>query len=111
EESPKRRVIEAQKAAKEDLDSMETVIFEKEEYRSKRSGRLYVPCDRTLRKDLMSMAHSGRLGGHKGRDAVVRTLHDWDLTWVGMRDDVADFISSCLICQRDRLSLDSFRSD
>ncbi|GKT31191.1 hypothetical protein ADUPG1_005786, partial [Aduncisulcus paluster] len=59
----------------------------------------------------MSMAHSWRLGGHKGRDAVVRTLHDWDLTWVGMRDDVADFISSCLICQRDRLSLDSFRSD
>ncbi|GKT34053.1 hypothetical protein ADUPG1_002732, partial [Aduncisulcus paluster] len=76
--------------------------------RSKNQNTLVIPDADSLRRDIFELAHSGVFGGHKGRDAVLRTFKEWRLGWKGMKKDVSVWISQCLICQRDRLSLDSF---
>ena len=42
-------------------------------------------------------AHCGR-NGHRGTYATVTKLQAWNLSWQTMREDVAKFISTCIIC-------------
>ncbi|GKT28563.1 hypothetical protein ADUPG1_004980, partial [Aduncisulcus paluster] len=63
----------------------------------------------TLRKDVFTLAHGDILGGHKGRDAVCRKLKEWEVGWPKMKKDISSWVSECLICQRDRLSMEFFK--
>ena len=52
-----------------------------------------------LNKEIMEEAHSSAYAMHPGNTKMYHTLreHYW---WRGMKKDVADFVSRCLICQQ-----------
>ena len=61
--------------------------------------RLCVPDVGELKKEIMEEAHSFACARHPGSNKMYHTLreHYW---WRGMKKDVAEFVSRCLICQQ-----------
>ena len=61
--------------------------------------RLCVPDVGELKKEIMEEAHSSAYAMHPGSTKMYHTLreHYW---WRGMKKDVAEFVSRCLICQQ-----------
>ena len=61
--------------------------------------RLCVPDVGELKKEIMEEAHSFAYVMHPGSTKMYHTLkeHYW---WRGMKKDVAEFVSRCLICQQ-----------
>nr|GFC91522.1 retrotransposon protein, putative, Ty3-gypsy subclass [Tanacetum cinerariifolium] len=64
--------------------------------------RLVVPNDASLRKALLTEAHSSLFSVHLGSTKMYHDLkqHFW---WSGMKRDVATFVSRCLICQQVKI--------
>ncbi|XP_075088504.1 uncharacterized protein LOC142170482 [Nicotiana tabacum] len=62
-------------------------------------NRLCVPNDDELRKQILIEAHSSPYAMHPGGTKMYRTIkeHYW---WSGMKKDIAEFISKCLVCQQ-----------
>lgn len=61
--------------------------------------RVVVPNDPSLKRDIISRAHSSELSGHPGRDRTLKLLQR-TFWWPTMGADVADFVASCDTCQR-----------
>ncbi|KAJ4701711.1 Retrotransposon protein, putative, Ty3-gypsy subclass [Melia azedarach] len=63
------------------------------------SNRLCVPNDSELKKQILEDAHSSTYAIHPGSTKMYRTLreHYW---WQGMKREIAEFVSRCLICQQ-----------
>ena len=61
--------------------------------------RLCVPNVGGLKKEIMEKAQSSTYAMHPGSTKMYHTLreHSW---WRGMKKDVAEFVSRCLICQQ-----------
>ena len=61
--------------------------------------RLCVPDVGVLKKEIMEEAHSSAYAMHPRSIEMYHTLreHFW---WRGMKKDVAEFVSRCLICQQ-----------
>ena len=61
--------------------------------------RLCVPDVGELNKEIMEQAHSFAYAMHPGNTKMYHTLreHYW---WRGIKKDVAEFVSRCLICQQ-----------
>nr|GFB00879.1 retrotransposable element Tf2 [Tanacetum cinerariifolium] len=64
--------------------------------------RLCVPNDATLREALLTEAHGSSFSIHPGSTKMYHDLkqHFW---WSGMKQDVATFVSRCLICQQVKI--------
>ena len=61
-------------------------------------GRLWVPNNDALRRDILEEAHCSRFSIHPG---VTKMYQDLKRTywWIGMKRDVVDFVSKCQTCQ------------
>ena len=61
--------------------------------------RLCIPDVGGLKKEIMEEAHSSAYALHPGSTKMYHTMreHYW---WRGMKKDVAEFVSRCLICQQ-----------
>jgi len=62
-------------------------------------SRLCVPNDVQLRNELLSEAHRSRYTIHLGTTKMYRNLKLF-FWWAGMKRDIAEFVSRCLICQQ-----------
>ena len=64
--------------------------------------RLCVPDVIELKKEIMEEAHSSAYAMHPGSTKMYRTLKDhyW---WRGMKREIAEFVSKCLICQQIKI--------
>ena len=62
-------------------------------------NRLCVPQDEELRKLILEEAHNAPYTLHPGSVKMYRTLreHYW---WQGMKRDIVEFVSKCLVCQQ-----------
>ena len=60
--------------------------------------RLWVPDSESLRKEVLSEAHSSAYSVHPGSTKMYKDLkrHFW---WSNMKKDVADRVAKCLTCQ------------
>src|ERR1043166_9111822 len=60
-------------------------------------GRVWIPAVNNLRELIMRESHSSRYSIHPGADKMYRNLRAgyW---WPGMKRDIADYVSKCLIC-------------
>ena len=65
----------------------------------RRDGRLCVPQTRDLVKKVLEEAHHSKMtihpGGYKMYKDIKRTFF-----WNGMKKDVAEFVSMCMVCQQ-----------
>ena len=63
------------------------------------NGRLCIPDNIELKEEILKEGQQGMFHLHPGRDKMIEELRKlfW---WKGMRKDVAEFVSRCLICQK-----------
>ena len=66
-------------------------------------SRILVPNDLTLRTRILSECHDAPTGAHLGRDKVLSAMNA-RFIWSGMAADVARYVSSCDLCQRNKPS-------
>ena len=57
-----------------------------------------VPDDTALRKELLQESHRSRFTIHPGGTKMYRDMRR-TFWWEGMKRDVADFMSKCMVCQ------------
>src|SRR5262249_18854260 len=62
-------------------------------------SRLCVPNDVQLRGELLTEAHRSRYTVHPGTTKMFRNLRQF-FWWAGMKRDIAEFVSKCLVCQQ-----------
>ena len=65
-------------------------------------GRLYVPIDKQLRKQIMEQYHDASVAGHQ---EVQKTLERLRRTWFwpGMLQQVKEYVLSCDLCFRNKI--------
>lgn len=61
-------------------------------------GKVYVPADNELRRDIVRMYHESPLAGHPGRFKTYE-LGSREYWWPGMSVFVRDFVAGCATCQ------------
>lgn len=64
--------------------------------------RLYVPKCNNLRKELLKECHDTRWAGHPGQQRALALL-EAAYYWPHMRDDVDEYVRTCLVCQQDKV--------
>jgi len=64
--------------------------------------RVYVPGDWRLRKQILEEGHKSRLSIHPGMTKMYHDLKQ-SFWWNGMKTDIADFVASCLVCQKAKI--------
>ena len=62
-------------------------------------GRLCVPNDAELRKEVMKEAHASKLSIHPGSTKMYRDLKQ-NYWWSGMKREISKFVTKCLVCQQ-----------
>ena len=60
--------------------------------------RVCVPDGNDLRKSILEEAHNGSFAIHSGITKMYQDLK-MSLWWSGMRRDVSEFVTKCLVCQ------------
>jgi len=83
-------------------------IEKRKDFRMGRDGilrfreRVCVPNNRVLRKMLLDKGHKSRLSIHS---SMTKMYKDLKVTfwWTSMKIDVADYIASCLVCQKAKI--------
>ncbi|KAK8614465.1 hypothetical protein V6N13_068265 [Hibiscus sabdariffa] len=61
--------------------------------------RIVVSDDGELRQTILTEAHSSPFSMHPGSTKIYRDLKN-EYYWVGLKKDVAEFVSKCMVCQR-----------
>nr|GFC75579.1 putative reverse transcriptase domain-containing protein [Tanacetum cinerariifolium] len=64
--------------------------------------RLCVPSDQALYEKVMTEAHSSPFTVHPGSTKIYRDLKQY-FWWNGMKQDVATFVSKCMMCQQVKI--------
>ena len=65
----------------------------------RRDGRLCVPMVEDLVRRVLEEAHRSKLTIHPGGDKMYKDMKRI-FFWPGMKKDVAEFVSRCIICQQ-----------
>ncbi|KAK2450171.1 hypothetical protein QL285_009303 [Trifolium repens] len=65
-------------------------------------GRVCVPEARDLRNTILGEAHKSKLSMHPGATKMYQDLRH-DFWWSGMKKDVAEYVASCLTCQKAKI--------
>jgi len=65
-------------------------------------GRVYVPNNKELRKEILREHHDpadiGHLGQHRMMELLKRTYR-----WPGMKEDVKKYVQGCFKCQQNKV--------
>ena len=100
------RVLEAQKSDENISAIVKQIGDGKEtEFEVKENGILYykdrvcVPDDNDLKKAILEEAHSGSFSIHPGSTKMYQDLK-MSFWWSGMKREVSEFVTKCLVCQR-----------
>ncbi|KAL5538466.1 hypothetical protein UlMin_045568 [Ulmus minor] len=62
-------------------------------------GRICIPNDEELRKQLLEEAHTTPYSVHPGATKMYKDMKQ-GFWWSGMKKDVADYVAKCLVCQK-----------
>ncbi|KAK2355410.1 hypothetical protein QL285_092825 [Trifolium repens] len=65
-------------------------------------GRVCVPEAMDLRNTILGEAHKSKLSIHPGTTKMYQDLRH-DFWWPGMKKDVAEYVASCLTCQKAKV--------
>ena len=100
------RVLEAQKKdekistiMKQIGDGKETEFEVKEDRSLYYKDKVCVPNDCEIKKAILDEAHNGSFAIHPGSTKMYQDLK-MSFWWSGMKRDVSEFVTKCLVCQR-----------
>src|SRR6266850_1577598 len=65
-------------------------------------GKLVVPSDDNIRREIMNIWHDIPAAGHPGRDETTRRITE-QYHWPGARQWIAEYIKGCAICQQNKI--------
>jgi hypothetical protein len=65
--------------------------------------RIFVPRWDSLRRDLVKECHDTKWAGHPGQHRILALL-ERAYYWPQMRNDVEEYVRTCLVCQQDKPS-------
>lgn len=65
-------------------------------------GKVYVPNDPSLRKELVKRHHDAPAAGHPGRSKTLELLSR-NYWWPGMTKFVHEYVDTCDVCQRTKV--------
>jgi hypothetical protein len=65
-------------------------------------GKLFIPRTSSFKNVLLEEYHSSTLGGHSGIHKTYGRLSE-NVFWEGMKQDVVNFVKSCLTCQQTKI--------
>lgn len=52
-------------------------------------------------KTVMDLYHLSLLGGHSGRDRMIKTISKF-FKWEGMTKDIGEYVKACPICEKTK---------
>ncbi|XP_074265877.1 uncharacterized protein LOC141588329 [Silene latifolia] len=85
-----RKAVEAGEATRFSVYSDGSLRFE---------GRWCVPANEDMKRKIMTEAHATPYSVHPGGDKLYKDLKK-TFWWPGMKKEVAEFVSKCLVCQK-----------
>lgn len=65
----------------------------------KQADRIWIGANSALKTKLISAFHASAVGGHSGIQATYQRVQKL-FVWSGMKQDVAEFVQQCEICQK-----------
>jgi len=99
--SLRAKILEAQKRHHITLKKWKTVHSIEEQDNWLKDGRLVIPSEETLRREILQLFHDAPTAGHPGRDETFTQVSDvyW---WPGMRTWTAEYVAGCAVCQQNK---------
>ena len=95
-----REIIEVQQTVSEEIADAQNLKRVGELWYDQ-GERLYIPEDNiSIQSRLMVIAHAGA-GGHRGQATTIEQL-ERVFVWPGMRNQIKQFLSACLLCCKTR---------
>nr|GFB60494.1 putative reverse transcriptase domain-containing protein [Tanacetum cinerariifolium] len=69
------------------------------------NGRIWLPCYGDLRTVIMHESHKSKYSIHPGSDKMYQDMKKlyW---WPNMKADIATYVSKCLTCAKDNITMD-----
>jgi len=96
------KVHEAQEKHRMTLEEWSTphTVYE-DQGRWLRAGRLVIPPDEQLKREILQVLHDAPTAGHPGRDETFTQVSQtyW---WPGMRTWTTDYVAGCATCQQNK---------
>lgn len=62
-------------------------------------GRIWIGANKAIQQMIMSELHESAIGGHFGFPVTYRRIKS-NFAWLGMKQQVHDFVRACQICQQ-----------
>ena len=69
----------------------------------RREGKLAVPLNLTIKREIMRVMHEGLITGHLGRDETI-TQTQRNYWWPDMRAWITEYIQGCATCQQNKIA-------
>jgi len=66
-----------------------------------KEGRLVIPPDEALRREILQLLHDALTAGHPGRDETL-TQVSRSYWWPGIRAWIMDYVTGCVVCQQNK---------
>ncbi|RMZ74715.1 hypothetical protein DV738_g5684, partial [Chaetothyriales sp. CBS 135597] len=67
----------------------------------RKNDQIYIPVGSALRGEILACYHDNPLGGHFGIRKTTELVGRL-FFWPGMRTEIAEYVESCTICQRNK---------
>jgi len=68
----------------------------------RKDGKLAVPPNLTIKREIMKVVHEGLITGHPGRDeTIAQTQRNY--WWPDMRAWIAEYVQGCATCQQNKI--------
>jgi hypothetical protein len=65
-------------------------------------GKVYMPKNQALRREIVKEHHDSRLGGHSGRYKTMELVQQ-NYWWPGMTTFIKNYVDGCTICQESKI--------
>jgi len=75
--------------------------IDEEQSNWQKEGRLVIPPDDTLKREILQLLHDAPTAGHPGRDETFAQVSD-SYWWPGMRSWVTNYVAGCATCQQNK---------
>jgi hypothetical protein len=65
-------------------------------------GKLVIPPDDNIRREIMKEWHDAPTAGHPGQDEMVRLINHY-YHWPGAKHWIAEYVKGCAVCQQNKI--------